>query len=181
MTLKNSLNLGKGPTLMPIEVSKRSKTQEKIEIPFVSQEFVMIKKKVKSSALKSKVKLKTKPMRIEKIKKNRSQDWVNDGSICWWIGYLWRRGLCGRTRSKGSRGSSRSACRPRCRRGPCATAPGGGRAPPPPWPSTGPSPCRRRTSAAPSFSPPPRDDPRRRDEEMGSSRLPSRSPPHPKI
>lgn len=67
--------------------------------------------------------------------------------------YLWRREQCGRTRSRGTRGSSRSACRRRCRQGPCATAPGGARVLCRPSASTRPSSWRRKTSAAdPSLS-----------------------------
>lgn len=62
---------------------------------------------------------------------------------------LWRRGRCGRTRSRGSPGSYRSACRRCCLRSPCATSLGVFQGASLPFASTCSSPLSRRTWASP--------------------------------
>lgn len=68
---------------------------------------------------------------------------------------LWRKGRCGRTRSRGIRGSPRSGGRPRCPRRPAASVPGASPPAPLPYASTPSGSSRRRTSGAPSLSPEP--------------------------
>lgn len=69
--------------------------------------------------------------------------------------HLWRKGRCGRTRSRGIRGSPRSGGRPRCPRRPAASVPGAAPPAPLPYASTPSASSRRRTSGAPSLSPEP--------------------------